>query len=38
MAGVEQGKMLGWFEDGPSESVRLTNAGYLQIEHTSANH
>ncbi len=35
MAGIEHGKVLGWFEDGPNESVRLTNVGFVQIEPTT---
>ena len=31
MAGLEHGKTLGWFEDGPNESVRLTAAGFANI-------
>lgn len=37
LAGVQHGKVLGWFEDGPSDSVRLTSAGYVQIGLTTLN-
>jgi hypothetical protein len=31
MEGLEHGKTLGWFEDGPNESTRLTSAGFAAI-------
>ena len=29
--GLEHGKALGWFEDGPNQSVRITSAGIARI-------
>jgi len=31
MQGLEHGKGLGWFEDGPNGSIRLTAAGFARI-------
>lgn len=31
LEGLEHGKTLGWFEDGPNESTRLTQAGFAAI-------
>jgi hypothetical protein len=29
--GLEHGTTLGWFEEGPNESARLTAAGFAEI-------